>query len=153
MLTLFLTEGRELLNRVDAELLVLERTPDARGAIDAVFRAMHSLKGMSATVGLTEAAAALHAGETLLAGARDVGAIAPTHVAALLELHDAMCGALDAAGRSAPAPRSLCELTPRLEGLALRAPAARPTRRYRRRPRSRRRVRRRCFLIGSLAQR
>ena len=51
MLALFLAEGRELLNRVDAELLVLERAPDARDAIDKVFRALHSLKGMSATVG------------------------------------------------------------------------------------------------------
>ncbi len=118
MLTLFLAEGRELLNRVDAELLVLERTPDARGAIDAVFRAMHSLKGMSATVGLTEAASALHAGETLLAGARDFGAIESAQLAALFELHDTMRCALDAAERTAPSPDALRDLTPRLEALA-----------------------------------
>ncbi len=128
MLTLFLAEGRELLHRVDAELLALERTPDARGAIDAVFRAMHSLKGMSATVGLSEAAAALHAGETLLAAARDLGAIDPAWLTALLELNDTMRHALDAAERDAPSPHALHVLTLRLESFAPHAKHVRPAR-------------------------
>lgn len=128
MLTLFLAEGRELLNRVDAELLVLERTPDARSAIDAVFRAMHSLKGMSATVGLSDATAALHAGETLLAGARDIGALAPAQLAALLELNDAMRRTLDAAERNTPAPLALHDLTSRLDALAPQSHPVRPAR-------------------------
>ena len=117
MLTLFLAEGRELLNRVDAELLVLERTPDARSALDAVFRAVHSLKGMSATVGLTDAAAALHAGESLLSGARETGSVGVPQLTALLELSDAIRRALDAAERGTRTPLSLLALTRTLEAL------------------------------------
>ena len=128
MLALFLAEGRELLNRVDAELLVLERTPDARGAIDTVFRAMHSLKGMSATVGLTDAAAALHAGESLLAAARDIGIVGVPQLTALLELNDAIRRALDAAERGSRTPMSLVTLTRTLEALAPQEPRAGDTR-------------------------
>ena len=128
MLALFLAEGRELLNRVDAELLVLERAPDARDAIDKVFRALHSLKGMSATVGLTAAADALHAGESLLAAARDAGAVDVPQLTALLELNDAMRRALDAADRGMPTTSSLGALTRALEGLAPQSGSARSTR-------------------------
>ena len=118
MLALFLAEGRELLNRVDAELLLLERSPDSRGAIDSVFRAVHSLKGMSATVGLSDAAAALHAGETLLAAARDAGVVNVSQLTALLELNDAIRRALDAAERGTRTPISLLALTRTLKSLA-----------------------------------
>ncbi len=123
MLALFLAEGRELLNRIDAELLLLERTPDARGAIDAVFRAVHSLKGMSATVGLSDAAEALHAGESLLASARDAGALTVPQLTALLELNDVMRRALDAAEEGRSAPMALAALTRALESLAPQSPA------------------------------
>ena len=123
MLALFLAEGRELLNRVDAELLLLERSPDSRGAIDTVFRAVHSLKGMSATVGLSDAAAALHAGESLLAAARDAGVVNVPQLTALLELNDAMRRALDAAERGTRTPIALLALTRTLESLAPQANA------------------------------
>jgi two-component system chemotaxis sensor kinase CheA len=89
---------------------------------------MHSLKGMSATVGLTEAAAALHAGESLLAGARDLGAIEPAQLAALLELNDALRRSLDAAERQAPSPPDLRDLSARLDALAPQSSVARPAR-------------------------
>lgn len=118
MLALFLAEGRELLNRIDTELLLLERTPDSRNAVDSVFRAVHSLKGMSATVGLGDASAALHAGESILAGARDVGVLSVPQLTALLELNDAMRRVLDAAERGTRTPISLGVLTRALEALA-----------------------------------
>ncbi len=125
MLALFLSEGRELLNRVDAELLVLERTPDARAAIDTVFRAMHSLKGMSATVALDDAALALHAGESLLAAARDIGQLDAAQVAALLALNDGLRHALDAAEHGATPPPSLAQITRQLEAIVPQSAAPR----------------------------
>ncbi len=107
LLTLFLAEGRELLERVDAELMTLERSPDSRASIDAVFRAVHSLKGMSATVALTETASALHAAETLLDAARADGQLPAEHVATLLALVDAVRHALAAAERGDAAPAVL----------------------------------------------
>jgi two-component system, chemotaxis family, sensor kinase CheA len=130
MLALFLSEGRELVSRVDAGLLELERTPDARASLDAVFRAVHSLKGMSATVGLMEMVSALHAGESLLSIARDAAVIDAEHLSAMIELNDALRPAFDAAERGAPAPDSLPLIAQRLERLlpthgGVRAPASR----------------------------
>ncbi len=123
MLTLFLAEGRELLNRMDAELLVLERSPDARGALDAVFRAAHSLKGMSATVALNDTAAALHAGESLLAAARDSGQLDAGQLRALLALIDGTRRALDDAEQGSMQSPSMRELAAELEALVPRVPA------------------------------
>ncbi len=117
MLTLFLAEGRDLLTRVDAGLSELERAPDARASLDAVFRAVHSLKGMSATVGLADAAAALHAGETLLAAARTQGELPLPQVRLLLTLGDALRGALDAAEGGSAGPAALTDITRRLEAI------------------------------------
>lgn len=122
MLALFLAEGRDLLNRVDAELMTLERTPDSRVALDAAFRAMHSLKGMSATVALDEAAAALHAGETVLAAARDAAFLDGARLSSLLALNDGVRRALDAAERGGPSPAELPGLIARLGATAPLAP-------------------------------
>lgn len=128
LLALFVGEGRELLTRVDAGLTTLERAPEARASIDEVFRALHSLKGMSATVGLGDAAAALHAGETVLAAARDTGELVHAHVEALLALHDAMRDALDAAEQGHDTPDSLRRITTRLDALVSHQPVVRDDR-------------------------
>ena len=128
MLALFLGEGRELLTRVDTGLMTLERSPDARASIDEVFRALHSLKGMSATVGLDAAAAALHAGESVLAAARDTGELQPVQVETLLALHDALREALDAAEQGRDAPASLHRIATRLDALVAHAPVVRDDR-------------------------
>jgi len=126
MLALFLAEGRDLLQRVDAGLTELTHTPAARAPLDAVFRAVHSLKGMSATVGLTDTTAALHAAETVLAVARDQGALPAPHTTALLAAVDAVREALDAAERGASGPPALGAHTRELESLTIR-PAVRGT--------------------------
>lgn len=128
LLALFLSEGRELLNRVDAELLVLERAPDTRAAIDAVFRALHSMKGMTATVGLPASTAALHAGESLLSLARDAGALSVPQLTALLELNDVMRRALDAAEQGREEPAALAGLTQALDALTPQATSTRDAR-------------------------
>ena len=131
LLALFVAEGRDLLSRVDAELLVLERAPETRGAIDAVFRALHSLKGMSATVSLETAAAALHAGESLLASARDVGQLDRAHVAALFTLTSRLRVSFDAAERGDLSQDALGESVRELEALAPRATPVHDTARRR----------------------
>lgn len=68
---LFLTEGREYLSAINHSLLALERA--ARGeaepsddAVDAIFRAVHTIKGMSATMGYAAVAELSHEMESLL---------------------------------------------------------------------------------------
>src|ERR671921_451025 len=48
---LFQSESREQLSTINEELLALERAPTASEPVSAVFRAVHSMKGMSATMG------------------------------------------------------------------------------------------------------
>ncbi len=146
MLTLFLSEGRELLNRVDAELLVLERTPESRSSLDEVFRALHSLKGMSATVALDDAATALHSGETVLTAAREIGHVDAPRLAALLALSDGVRSALDDAERgvtSAP----LADIARRLDALAPQTVAPRDARKDR--AKSAREVQRATAAVGA----
>src|SRR5262245_38237928 len=75
---LFLTESQDNLSAINHALLELERTPAAREPVGALFRAVHTVKGMSATMGYTVVAELSHELETLLdlvrRGERDVSA-------------------------------------------------------------------------------
>ena len=63
---LFLAEVDELLQRVEESLVDLERAPDDQGLLNEIFRAAHTIKGSSATIGHTRMAALTHAMETRL---------------------------------------------------------------------------------------
>jgi two-component system chemotaxis sensor kinase CheA len=63
---LFLTESQDNLSAINHALLELERTPTAREPVGALFRAVHTVKGMSATMGYTVVAEVSHELETLL---------------------------------------------------------------------------------------
>ena len=68
---LFLTESRDNLASVNEALLRLERDPRDPDAIDAVFRAVHTIKGMAGVMGYAAVSDLAHDMEALLAGARD----------------------------------------------------------------------------------
>jgi len=66
---LFLTESREHVAAVNQSLLQLERDstgPAAASAVGAIFRAVHTIKGMAATMGYTVVADLAHELETVL---------------------------------------------------------------------------------------
>ena len=63
---LFLTESQDNLSAINHALLELERTPTAREPVGALFRAVHTVKGMSATMGYAVVAELSHELETLL---------------------------------------------------------------------------------------
>jgi two-component system chemotaxis sensor kinase CheA len=63
---LFLTESREHLTNINQQLLEWERNPSAAGPVDAIFRAMHTIKGMAASMGFTTVATLAHRAENLL---------------------------------------------------------------------------------------
>ncbi|HEX8850856.1 MAG TPA: chemotaxis protein CheA [Gemmatimonadaceae bacterium] len=87
---LFLTESQEHLSAINHALLELERAPDSAEPVNALFRAVHTIKGMSATMGYAQVAELAHELETLLdtlrTGAREVSA----------EITDALFTAADA---------------------------------------------------------
>jgi two-component system, chemotaxis family, sensor kinase CheA len=62
----FLTEAREYLSTLNNALVALERDPTQIEAIREIFRAAHTLKGMSATMGYEPMARLTHQMETVL---------------------------------------------------------------------------------------
>ena len=63
---LFLTESREHVSAINHSLLELERGVGGDQPVGAIFRGVHTIKGMSATMGYTAVAALSHELETLL---------------------------------------------------------------------------------------
>lgn len=68
--TEFLTEAREHLERSEKALLELEQRPQDVELINTVFRAFHTIKGVSGFMKLAPIVTLAHAGECLLDGAR-----------------------------------------------------------------------------------
>src|SRR5258708_9610821 len=83
---LFLAEVDELLQRVEESLVDLERAPDDRALLNEIFRAAHTIKGASATIGHARMAALTHAIETRLDDIRKgIATITPQLIEALLK--------------------------------------------------------------------
>ncbi|NER62614.1 chemotaxis protein CheA [Pseudomonas sp. MAFF212427] len=67
----FLEEARDLLKEAEDSLLHLETRPDDEDAINALFRAVHTLKGSAGIFSLDPLVALAHQLENLLMGVRD----------------------------------------------------------------------------------
>ena len=87
----FLLESHEGLDRMDQDLLVLEREPNSPEAIARIFRTMHTIKGTCGFLGFSKTEAIAHAAESLLGGLRDGEyPVTPEVVTALLSAGDAI---------------------------------------------------------------
>ncbi len=101
---LFQSESREQLSTMNEELLALERTPTASEPVSAVFRAVHTMKGMSATMGYATVTALAHELESLLDCVRHAELVVDRQVTdTLFAAVDALERAveIEVAGRSA----------------------------------------------------
>src|SRR3982075_3148073 len=88
---LFLAEVDELLQRVEESLVDLERAPDDQALLNEIFRAAHTIKGNSATIGHTRMAALTHAMETRLNDVRKrTASVTQDLVEALLKAGDVL---------------------------------------------------------------
>ena len=85
----FVSEARDLLQDMEEGLLGLEDDPSATDTVNAIFRAVHTLKGSSGLFGLDHLVRFTHVLETLLDSVRD-GRLDVTHdlVSALLPCTD-----------------------------------------------------------------
>ncbi|MDS9470602.1 chemotaxis protein CheA [Sporosarcina pasteurii] len=70
-LEMFLDESREHLQSCNQYLLELENNPDDLTIVNEIFRAAHTLKGMSATMGYTDIADLTHVMENVLDAIRN----------------------------------------------------------------------------------
>ena len=67
---LFVTESAEYLKSIGQDLIILEQNPADSEAINNIFRATHSMKGMAASLGLDKLATLSHHMEDVLDGLR-----------------------------------------------------------------------------------
>src|SRR3982751_6368963 len=74
---LFVTESREHLKACNSSLLEWESNPAATEPVGRLFRAVHTIKGMAATMGYSNVAHLAHRIENLLDGLRQ-GRLAPS---------------------------------------------------------------------------
>jgi len=70
-LDVFIEESKEHLETLNESLLNIEKDPENLGEINAIFRAAHTLKGMSATMGFNRMSQLTHAMEDVLDGIRN----------------------------------------------------------------------------------
>jgi two-component system, chemotaxis family, sensor kinase CheA len=95
---LFLAESREHLNACNGSLLEWERAPTSVEPVDRLFRAVHTIKGMAATMGYTGVAQLAHSAENLLDALRHARVRATPSVFQLLfRAVDTLGGAVEGA--------------------------------------------------------
>ena len=132
---LFLTEARDHLVAINQALIALEHVPHAGGtasdgaareSVDALFRAVHTVKGMSGVMGYVAVGSLSHAMETLLARVRaGEEALDGEQLALLFDAADALEAAIEGAATAQGAATSqesaldVTSLVERLQGRAV----------------------------------
>ena len=104
MPALFLAESREHLNACNGSLLEWERTPASVEPVDRLFRAIHTIKGMAATMGYAAVAQLAHSAENLLDALRhDRVTATPAVFQLLFRAVDALGGAVEEVAKGSDA--------------------------------------------------
>ncbi|MCF6178318.1 MAG: chemotaxis protein CheA [Geopsychrobacter sp.] len=108
---MFLTEAREHLQKMSAQLVAIEADPTNRNGIDALLREAHSIKGMAASMGYQQHAELSHHLEDRLDLFRQKGKISPTAIDYLLAGTDLLELLLEdiAAGREERSIEDFCQ--------------------------------------------
>jgi two-component system chemotaxis sensor kinase CheA len=87
----FLIESYENLDRLDRDLVGLEKNPEDKEALAGVFRTIHTIKGTCGFLGFNKLEAVAHVGENLLTRLRDRQLrLTPEITTALLSMVDAV---------------------------------------------------------------
>jgi two-component system chemotaxis sensor kinase CheA len=116
---LFRTESRELLSAINRALLMLEEGADPTEPVGVVFRAVHTVKGMSATMGYHAVAEFTHELESVLDRVRrGEQLLAPDLMDALFASADALEAAIDAGSEQAVQSPAMVAALQRLRDVA-----------------------------------
>ncbi len=115
----FLIESHENLDRLERDLVELEKDPHAKETLSSIFRTIHTLKGSAGFLGYGQLEAVSHVGENLLSRMRDGLLVINQDIAgALLATVDVvrrMLGEIESTG--APEERDYSELIQLLDRL------------------------------------
>jgi len=116
----FLVESNEGLDRMDRDLVELERTPDSHELLGSIFRAIHTVKGTSGVLGFPRLESVAHVGENLLSLMRDNKLrLTPQITSALLAMCDVLRALLtDIESTGQERERDFSEVTARISALA-----------------------------------
>jgi len=91
----FLVESYENLDRLDHDLVALERAPEDAETLSSIFRTIHTIKGTCGFLGFSKLESVTHVGENLLGKLRDRElSLDAAIVSGLLQLVDAVRGML-----------------------------------------------------------
>ncbi|HEY4219204.1 MAG TPA: ATP-binding protein [Gemmatimonadaceae bacterium] len=97
----FVLESREQLEIAESALLALDGDPDDMNALDALFRALHTIKGTSAFLGVEHATELAHHAESLLSPVRAGSAVCSGELSSLvfrsIDMLDAMLVSIERA--------------------------------------------------------
>ena len=116
---LFLTEARDHLTAINQALIDLEQAPNdgAREPVDAIFRAVHTVKGMSGVMGYNAVGSLSHAMESLLARVRaGEESLTPEQVSLLFDAADALEQTIEASSSAQESALDVTSLVERLQG-------------------------------------
>jgi len=87
----FLVESAENLDRLDRDLVGLEKNPGDKNALAGIFRTIHTIKGTCGFLGFNKLEKVAHVGENLLTRLRDGQlTLTPEITTALLNMVDAV---------------------------------------------------------------
>jgi two-component system chemotaxis sensor kinase CheA len=116
---LFRTESRDQLSAINGALLSLEQGEAAREPVDAIFRGVHTIKGMSATMGYTGVAEFSHELESLLDKVRSGEQMLSTELMdTFFAAADALEDGIEQAQEDAPMTPAMHKVIERLHDLA-----------------------------------
>ncbi len=116
---LFRTESREQLSAINRALLELEQGEASREPIDAIFRGVHTIKGMSATMGYTAVAEFSHELESLLDKVRSgEQTLSPDLMDAFFAAADALEDGVERAQEDAPMDAAMIRALERLKDVS-----------------------------------
>jgi two-component system chemotaxis sensor kinase CheA len=123
-LDLFIDEGKEYIQALNQCLLTLERTPDDADALEALFRSVHSLKGISATMRYDTLATLAHAAEDILHKVRDgEWTLSPELIEILFAAVDVFQSLVDDVAAGGTGEGDVTAIVERLQGYEPRAEA------------------------------
>jgi two-component system chemotaxis sensor kinase CheA len=117
-LPMFVAECREHLQELNLAIVALEQTPDDPEGVDAIFRVVHSVKGMAGTMGFDGMARLTHEMEEVFELIRQRrGAVEREAIDIVLACLDELSAALDAIERDGHEVIDPTPLIPRLQAL------------------------------------
>lgn len=117
-LDIFIEESREHLETVSEKLLELEKSPEEKGIIEEIFRAAHTLKGMSATMGYTDLANLTHKLENVFDGIRyDKITVVPSMIDVLFEALDDMTAMIEDVAEGGDGTRDVTKVVNDLQSI------------------------------------